>query len=227
MARLEIYFETMAGTHLSDSVRALRDSGSSDALYDPSLRAADPGDVDDAWFSISRDEAEYERVSYSRWALLFAAFAAEAYANDILYDQCAEQDRAALRWLPTVDKYVRLSQLVTGPVQFTRGREPIQTLKWLFKRRDELVHAAPRGEDLTYRPEDHNPRAAAKCIVAVADAASGLSEDVHAKSILGHVLAERTALLAYGERAAHGLPHFRDPPSDLDLLQNARLRAWS
>jgi hypothetical protein len=225
MAQIEIYFETMAGTHLSDSVRALRDSGSSDTLYDPSLRAAAPEDVDYAWFSMSRDEAEYERVSYSRRALLFAAFAAEAYANDFLYERWGGQDRDALQKLPTIDKYVLLSQLAGKPVPLTRGAEPIQTLKWLFQHRDELVHAAPRDEDLTYSPENHNPRAAARCIVAVADAASRLVDEVHPNSVLGYVLAERKALLAYGERAAAALPDFRDAPTDVDLLRDARRTA--
>jgi hypothetical protein len=227
MVQIEIYFETMAGTHLGDSVRALRDSGSSDALFDPALRAAAPTDVDYEWFSISRDEAEYERVSYSRRALLFAAFAAEAYANDFLYERWEGQDRDALRRLPTVDKYVLLSQLAGRSVPLTHGAEPIQTLKGLFQRRDELVHAAPRGEDLTYHPENHNPSEAARCIVAVADAAARLFDDVHAKSVLGYVLAERQALLEYGARAADALPDFRDTPSDLDLLRDARQRARS
>lgn len=38
MPTFQLYFETMAGTHLSDAIRALRDAGSSDALSDPELR---------------------------------------------------------------------------------------------------------------------------------------------------------------------------------------------
>ncbi len=115
MVKIEFYFETMAGTHLSDAVRALRDSGSSDALYEPALRSAAPKDVDYASFSMARDEAEYWRVSYSRRALLFAAFAAEAYANDFIHERCEGQDRDAMRKLSTVDKYVLLSQLERRP----------------------------------------------------------------------------------------------------------------
>ena len=225
MVKIDIYFETMAGTHLGDSVRALRDSGSPDALYDPSLCAADPQDVDYPSVSIAKDEAEYERVSYSRRALLFAAFAAEAYANDFLYNEWEGQDRDALQRLPTIDKYVLLSQLARRPARLTRGAEPIQTLKWLFQRRDELVHAAPRGADLTYDPENHNPRAAARCIVAVADAAGRLFDEVHPKCVLGYVLAERRALLEYGAGAADALPDVWDKPSDLDLLADARRRS--
>ena len=196
-------------------------------LYEPRLRSASPDEVDYEWFAIAKDEARYERVSHSRRALLFAAFAAEAYANDFLYARWEGQEREALRWRPTVDKYVELSQLTGASVPLTRGAEPIQTPRWLFARRDELVHAAPRGEDLTYKPENHNPRDVARCIVAVADAASRLINDVHSKSVLKYVLTERQAILNYGMQAAGALPSFRDAPSEVDLLRNARRRTES
>lgn len=224
MVDFHIYFETMAGTHLTDAVCALRDAGSSDALYEPELRVMDPSEVDYDWFSLARDEAEYQRVFYSRRSLLFAAFAAEAYANDFLYDRWRGRDRDALKRLSTLDKYVLLSQLDGRPGKLTRGREPMQTIKWLFQRRDELVHAAPRGKDLTYHPENHNPGMAAKCIVAVGDAASALFGDVPPASVLSYVLAERQRVLDYGARAADALPDPHDPPSDRDLLRNAKPR---
>jgi hypothetical protein len=68
MPKLVIYFETMAGTHLTDSVRALRDAGSADALYDSSLRATDADQLSYEDWSIARDEAEGKRVGYSRHA---------------------------------------------------------------------------------------------------------------------------------------------------------------
>ncbi len=225
MVDFQIYFETMAGTHLTDAVRALRDSGSSDTLYEPKLRLMDSGEVDDVSFSLARDEAEGGRVFYSRRSLLFAAFAAEAYANDFLYDRWrAQRDRDALRRLSTVDKYVLLSQFDGCPGKLTRGREPMQTIKWLFQRRDELVHAAPRGKDLTYDPENHNPRMAAKCIVAVADAASTLFGGAEAGSILSRALVERKQLLAYGVRASKARPDLHATPSDQDLLRPVKPR---
>src|SRR5204863_2112188 len=95
MPEFQLYFETMAGTHLADSVRALRDAGSADALYDPTLRATDPSAISYEDLSLSGDEAEGTRVTYSRRALLFAAFAAEAYANDFLYERWDGKDREA------------------------------------------------------------------------------------------------------------------------------------
>jgi hypothetical protein len=223
MVKLYIYFETMAGTHLTDAVRALRDAGSSDALYEPELRNMHPNDVDYDSFSLARDEAEYHRVSYSRRSLLFTAFAAEAYANDFLYDRWSGRDRDALERLSTLDKYVLLSQLGGHATKLTRGKEPIQTIKWLFQRRDELVHAAPRGRDLTYDPGNHNPRMAAKCIVAVGDAASALFGGVPTGSVLSYVRAERQRVLDYGAHAAQALPDLHDSPSDRELLGHARI----
>jgi hypothetical protein len=227
MPKFQLYFETMAGTHLGDSVRALRDAGSADALYDASLRATDPSDISYEDFSLSQDEAEGTRVTYSRRALLFAAFAAEAYANDFLYERWGGKDREALQKLSTVDKYVLLPALAGASSGLDRGRQPLQRIRWLFQRRDELVHAAPRGKDLTYDPTNHNPHEAAKCIVAVADAVAGLNGDVPAGSVLSYVVAERQALLDYGQRAANDPPQIHDPPSPRDLLLETRRRHWS
>jgi hypothetical protein len=222
-----LYFESMAGTHLEDSVRALRDAGSADALYGPSLRATDPDEIGDDDVSLTRDEAAGWRVTYCRRALLFAAFAAEAYANDLLYDKWDGKDRDALQKLSTVDKYALLPAFAGATTALDRGEEPLQKIKWLFDRRNELVHARPRDDiDLTWDPTNHNPLAAATSIVAVADAAAKLTGEVPKASVLSYVLAERKALLEYGEHAAGELPDIHDPPSP-GLLSDARRRDWS
>jgi hypothetical protein len=219
VANFEIYFESMAGFHLADSVRALRDAGSPDALYDPLLRLTDRDQVEYEDYSMASDIAHGESVSYSRRALLFAAFAAEAYANDFLYEKRSGQDRAALQKLSTVDKYAILPGLTGAVSTLSRAQEPLQKLKWLFQRRDELVHAAPKGKDLTYDPVNHNPRAAAESIVAVTDAAVALHGAAPKGSILSRALARRQALLEYGARSAASLPGIHDSPSPLDLLR--------
>jgi hypothetical protein len=224
MPKLHFYFETMAGTHLADAVRALRDAGSADALYESALRATDPADIPYDEYQLATDIAEGERVTYSRRALLFAAFAAEAYANDVLYEAWNGKNRDALERLSTVDKYALLPTLAGAPATLRRDREPLQTVRWLFQRRDELVHAKPQSRDLTYDLENHNPRAVAKCIVAVADAAAALSGEVPRGSLISYVLAERGALLEYGERAAARVPRIHDTPSPIDLLSEARRR---
>jgi hypothetical protein len=226
MPTFHLYFETMAGTHLDDSVRALRDAGSTDALYDASLRAGEPDAVSYEDFSLASDEAEGWRVAHCRRALLFAAFAAEAYANDFLYKTWDGSVRDALQKMSTVDKYASLPALAGGTTTLDRGREPLQKVKWLFDRRNELVHAAPRDDrDLTWDPANHNPRAAATSIVAVAEAAAELTGEVPRASVLSYVLAERVALVEFGSRAADGLPGIHDRSSP-DLLSDARRRNW-
>jgi hypothetical protein len=226
MPTFRLYFETMAGTHLRDAIRALRDAGSADTLYDPVWRATDPDELSYEDYSVATDGAEGIRVTYSRRALLFAAFAAEAYANDFLYERCGLQDRDALQRLSTVDKYAMLPTFAGVGAGLDRGREPLQTIKWLFQRRDELVHARPRDRDLTYDPDNHNPQRAAACIVAVAQGAATLNGEAPAGSLLSYVLAERQALLTYGRRASEGVPGIRDAPSPVDLLGDARRRDW-
>lgn len=218
MPKLTIYFESMAGTHLADSVRSLRDAGSADALYERSLRDAGSDAIEEAEFSIARDIAHSERASYCRRALLFAAFAAEAYANDFLYEKWHGKDRAALQKLSTVDKYAFLPTLAGAATVLDRSREPLQKIRWLFQRRDELVHAAPKDKDLTYDPDNHNPRAAAQSIVAVADAVVTLNGGAPRGSVLSRVIAHRQLLLDYGERAANDVPAIHDPASPMDLL---------
>jgi hypothetical protein len=124
MPKFAVYFETMAGTHLADSVRALRDAGSADALYDLSLRASDAGHLSYEDLSIARGEAEGRRVGYSRHALLFAPFAAEAYANDSLYEKWGGQDREGLRWLSAVNKYALLPAALCPAGRLDRSQQP-------------------------------------------------------------------------------------------------------
>ncbi|HEV7529015.1 MAG TPA: hypothetical protein VGO29_08975 [Solirubrobacteraceae bacterium] len=168
------------------------------------------------------------RVTYCRRALLFAAFAAEAYANDFLYEKWAGQDRDALERLSAVDKYALLPALAETTV-LDRGGEPLQRVKWLFDRRNELVHPKPRlgDRDLTWDPTNHNPIDAAESIVAVAEAVAKLTGEVPDASILSYVLAERQALLEYGGRAAGEPPEIHDPPSLVDLLSDARRQGRS
>lgn len=106
-----------------------------------------------------------------------------------------------------------------------RGRDPLQQIRWLFDRRNELVHAKPHEDkDLTWEPENHNPAAAAASIVAVAEGAAALAGGAPEASVLSYVLAEREALLKYGKRP---LPGIHNEPSPASLLSEARRQAWS
>jgi hypothetical protein len=225
MATIKLYFEGMAGTHLEDALRALRHTGSADALYDHKLRSMDPRELDWPDVSLARDEAESRRLTHSRRALLFAAFSAEAYANDFLFEEWSGKDREALQALSTVDKYALLPGFAGRASVLERGRNPLQRIKWLFDRRNELVHAKPREDrDLTWEPENHNPTAAAESIIAVAEGATTLAGEAPEASVLSYVLAERKSLVKYGRRP---LPDIHDEPSPSSLLSEARRKDWT
>lgn len=223
MPTIRIYFESMAGTHLLDAIDALRDAGSTDALYDPEVRATPRSARALEDVELAEHEAEGRRMAYSRRALLFAAFAAEAYVNDFLYEHVQEEpDRKALVMMPTVEKYILLPKLLRGEELFSRNRAPWNTLKWLFSRRDELVHAKPSnrlrlaGED----PDVHNPRKASEAILAVAD--SAIRFDPDPDSVAATVHHERGTFLAFGKSATATLPSVDDPPAPFDLFGEAR-----
>jgi hypothetical protein len=226
MASIKLYFESMAGTHLEDALRALRDTGSADALYDHRLRSMDPKELDWADVSVARDIAESWRITYSRRALLFAAFSAEAYANDFLFEEWrGSKDREALQALSTVNKYALLPGFAGRGAVLDRGHDPLQQIKWLFDRRNELVHPKPHEDkDLTWEPENHNPVAAAKSILAVAEGAALLAGGAPEASVLSYALAESKALLKYGKRP---LPAVHDEPAPTDLLSEARRKDWN
>jgi hypothetical protein len=65
---------------------------------------------------------------------------------------------------------------------------------------------------------------AAKCIVAVGDAASTLFGGAPPGSVLSQVLVERQRVLEYGARATDAIPDFHATASDRDLLRPAKPR---
>lgn len=227
MAIIRIYFESMAGTHLLDSIDALRDAGSADALYNPEWRTTAPSEraYDDD--EVARQEAVGRQMAYSRRALLFAAFAVEAYINDYLYDHVQDaNDRRTLVMLSPVEKYILLPRMLGGEELFSRNKAPWTILRWLFKRRDELVHAKPSGRWMLAGedPEIYNPRKAAEAIAAAAESAVRLEGDRDSTSVAAIVHAERAAFLNFGKATAAVLPSPDDSPAPFDLVADARKR---
>jgi hypothetical protein len=222
MPTLELYFETIAGAHLTDALEALRDAGSSDGLYDRATRDTSRSDQTYDWVTLVEQEAIARQVVLSRRALLYAAFAAEAYVNEFLSEHFQGADRETLDRLPTVEKYVLLPRLVRDLEVLRRGHEPMQRLVWLFHRRNELVHPKPDGKEkhLDHHPEDHNPDSAAQSIVAVAEAAAVLEspDGPHRKSMIARVQSSRARLLSFGREATSTLPRPADPPAPPSLL---------
>ncbi|MGN6187368.1 MAG: hypothetical protein ACTHOE_00585 [Conexibacter sp.] len=122
----------------------------------------------------SRDAAR-RRVRYSRAAILFAAFAAEAYINEFISAYAKGRDRDALDRLQPIAKYTLAPRLALARPLFRRDAEPLRTIADLFKQRDVLVHPKP-GRGIT-EPSPwladplYNPLQATMYVVCVAAAA--------------------------------------------------------
>jgi hypothetical protein len=166
---------SVAGVYLEQSLDALRDSSSPDALY---VELA-------PWYEGStilgpiqaKMEAANRRIKFLRASVLFAAIAAEAYANEFAAATLAPSDVAAIDRLPTVDKLLIAPRLAGLVSPLDRGREPIQTLARLVRARNLLAHPRPGQTGayvLTTSDEDQlafGPTAVAGYIEAVAHAA--------------------------------------------------------
>lgn len=210
--------ENVAGAYLSQAIDALMGSGNPARLFG----RARPSTTQEILLDLIG--ARSKRIEFARTSILFAALAAEAYINKFLDVHFGGRDLEALDRLPTPDKYVIASQLVTGVRTFDHGTQPLQTIDRLFRLRSRLVHPKPRkikvqGFQLDAPAfEDFNPRAAAQFIVAVAEGAvtlGGLTPDDEVDSTARWVAQHRGVLLEVGEGAmgAPKRPISLSPPS--------------
>jgi hypothetical protein len=89
--------------------------------------------------------ARNRRLHFLRSTVLFAALAAEAFANELLDELLAPADADALDRLPTPEKLLLGPRTATGSSPLERGAQPIQGIVTLFKTGNRLVHPRPRG----------------------------------------------------------------------------------
>lgn len=217
---------TLATAYLTQAVDALRDSLSSDTLYASSFRAASSDERAREWIYLATGTAHHRRTTFVQTAMLFSAFAAEAYANEFLREHYPiGQERMAVDGWKTVDKFVLAPRLALGATVFEREHEPIQTIARLFKRRNALVHPKPEDDEpSTALDADpvYSPVEAARMIVAVADAAQRLVRagklgdgfDMMAHSILS----VRAQLMRFAESGMGAVPHPDADPQPEHLL---------
>jgi hypothetical protein len=120
--------------------------------------------------------ARNRRLHFLRSTILFAALAAEAFANELLDELLARADADAIDRLPTPEKLLIGPRMAGQTSPLARGAQPMQGLLELFKTRNRLVHPRPRGgvpawvQDL--EPTDETaigPAAARQAILCVAD----------------------------------------------------------
>lgn len=160
-----------SGGYFEEAVEALRSAGDPRILWravgdhykgsilEPHQRAGD---------------AAQRRLWQLRSSVLFSALAAEAYANEILAELVAPADAQALDRLPTVEKLLLGPRVAGLESPLDRSREPIQTIRQLFKTRDLLVHPRKGSPAAFWRyvtdtDEDLiGPRPAGRFVVAVA-----------------------------------------------------------
>ena len=221
---------TLGGSYLGQAINELRSSGSPETLY--------LGRVSEfPWLNpvadvLARSQGRRRRVAFARSAILYCILAAEAYVNGYLESGLSNVEFKVIDRLPTFDKYMLGPRLVQGDDVFKRGEQPAQILHELMDLRTRIVHPKPfraQSGDLGDDPADFavfNPLAAARHLVAVADAASRLvvpGRQTGVGAEVGAVVLEREFFLEYGKRATDDLPPLRGEPAP-DLLLEAIMR---
>jgi hypothetical protein len=131
-----------AESYLEQAIDSLRSAGDPGALWSDAGSMYAGGLLEHA---ARGNDAGNRRLRFLRASVIFAALAAEAYANGFLAEHLTEAEVEAVDRLPTIDK------LLTGPKHaglespLDPGREPVQTLRELFHSRNRLVH--PRRDE--------------------------------------------------------------------------------
>jgi hypothetical protein len=120
--------------------------------------------------------ARSRRLQFLRTTVLFAALAAEAFANELFDELLPTADAKAIDRLPTPEKLLVGTKMATGASPLERGAEPMQSLQTLFATRNRLVHPRPQGglaawvRDIEQRDEAAiGPDAARRVLLCVVD----------------------------------------------------------
>jgi hypothetical protein len=204
---------TLAGDYLGEALEALELAGNARGIYPGWALDSLPDHLKGEQLDQARGAAAEERVKLSRRAILYSAFAAEAFINEFMAMYFEGRDLETLDRLPTLDKYILAPRFAVGLDLFRRGGEPTQTLQQLFRQRDALVHPKP-GKALplpkTTRADPvFNPHTAATFLVRTAEAADALLE--HARIgdrfnlLVSGIATAGPSLVEFGSRATEKL----------------------
>ena len=128
---------SQAGGYFEESVEALRAAGDPRMLWGE-VSDHVKGSILEPMQRIA--DALQRRLWRLRSAVLFAALCTEAYANELLDELLAPSDAAELDRLPTFEKLMLAPKVASLESPLDRGREPMQTIRTLFRTRDALVH---------------------------------------------------------------------------------------
>jgi hypothetical protein len=129
---------SLADTYLLHALDEFRSAGSAEMLY----REQPP------WYSgdsilgpiQQRADALFARLRHLRATVLFAALAAEGFANEFLASHLSGRALAAADRLPTTDKLIMGPTLAGLDPPIAYDREPGQSLTALFRARNDLAH---------------------------------------------------------------------------------------
>jgi hypothetical protein len=169
---------TLASSHLAQSLDALDDACSAEAVLTP--RRTWPLKQSDS-ASARRTLSGITQRNYCLTATLFAAFAAEAFVNNFLEvhdlrSKVSASQYKRIDWGSTYMKYVTGVKLAYDAL-FEDGDEVMPAIAELFEVRHKLVHPRPGiGPPVAYMPDPswrsmYPPTKVAEWLVAVAGAA--------------------------------------------------------
>lgn len=213
--------EELAADFLSQALDALMKCASPTALYRRRTKA-EVAELKPREILLDMIGASKKRLEYARTAILFTTLAAEAIVNEFIFIEgkrtgLSEPDIQAIDKMSTPDKYVLGVQLVSGAALFDRASGPGQAIGALFKLRRHLVHPKRRlvkvkksnlFDQAGY--DDFNPDAAARFIVAVAEAGEILAKASARPdsdySFPSSIASRRQAIRELGEMAHENLP---------------------
>jgi len=227
---------SLADTYLLHALDEFRSAGSAEVLY----RELPP------WYSgdsilgpiQQRGDAVFSRLRHLRATVLFAALAAEGYANEFLASHLSGRNLEAADRLPTTDKLVMGPMLAGLESPISYDREPGQSLTSLFKARNDLVHPPVRTGTYPdiFKAEDHRPyepRNTARFMIEVAHAQVllyPLRGDATVMGAAGRIWEEKTVIERHATEIGTGvmdIPEADSPPvRDLmaQMIENAGRR---
>lgn len=212
---------SLADTYLLHALDEFRNAGSAEVLY----RELPP------WYSggsilgpiQQRADAVFSRLRHLRATVLFAALAAEGYANEFLASHLSGRSLEAADRLPTTDKLVMGPMLAGLESPIAYDREPGQSLASLFKARNDLVHPPVRKGTYPdiFESEDHRPyepRNTARFVIEVAHAQVllyPLRGDATVRGTAGRIWEEKVVIERYATEIGTGvmdIPEADSPP---------------
>jgi hypothetical protein len=130
--------ESLAGEYLTQAINALHDAGDPSVLF-AHWRKFKPGDPAQERERM-RAAGKRSRLRAARNAVLFAAFAGEAYVNEFLaaHGVLEKWDRK-----PTAEKYLKGTAEAYGCALYFHDRSSYPVLRDLYDLRNRLAHPKP------------------------------------------------------------------------------------